>query len=76
MYDFTREEIGLERIRERIKKMSDDQLTVYGRSAAWMAEHSSRTTWKVQLAETRAECQRRFKKSANGQPGVDNESNS
>ena len=76
MYDFTREEIDLERMRDRIKMMTDDQLVAYGQSAAWMAEHSSGTTWKVRLEEARAEWLRRFKKSLEGQPGVDNDANS
>jgi hypothetical protein len=62
MYDFTREDINLEAIRERIKKMTDDQLLGYGRSAAWMAERNDRETWKVQLAEARAEWRRRHPK--------------
>jgi len=67
MYGFTRENINLDTIRERIAKMTDDQLLAYGKSAASMAERSDRETWKVQLAEARAEWRRRFKKSLNGQ---------
>ena len=42
MYDFTREDINLSAIRERIAKMSDEQLERYGKSAASMASHSDR----------------------------------
>ena len=40
MYNLTREDIDLEAIRARIAGMSDSELLRYGRSAAWMAEHS------------------------------------
>ena len=69
MYRFTSAVIDLDAIRERIKKMNDDRLLAYGRSAAWMVERSGGETWKVQLAEARAEWRRRFKKPSNGQPG-------
>ena len=59
MYGFTRENIDLEAIRERIAQMSDEALERYGRSAAWLAENDNRETWKVQLAEARAEWRRR-----------------
>ena len=39
MYGFTRENIDLEAIRERIAQMSDEALERYGRSAAWLAEN-------------------------------------
>jgi hypothetical protein len=39
--------------------MSDDQLRKYGEAAAWMAAHSTRETWRVQLEEARAEWRRR-----------------
>jgi len=58
MYDFTREDIDLAKIRERIKKTNDDQLLAYGRSAAWMTEHNDCETWKGQLKEARAEWRR------------------
>jgi hypothetical protein len=48
---FTREGIDLEAIRAPIAGMSDSELLKYGQSAAWMAEHSDRATWRVQLAE-------------------------
>jgi hypothetical protein len=59
MYNFTREDIDLEAIRTRIARMSDSELLKYGQSAAWMAEHNDRTTWRVQLEEARAEWRRR-----------------
>jgi hypothetical protein len=49
MYNFTREDIDLETIRARIARMSDSALLKYGQSAAWMAEHNDRATWRVQL---------------------------
>jgi hypothetical protein len=39
--------------------MSDAELLKYGQSAAWMAEHNDRATWRVQLEEARAEWRRR-----------------
>jgi len=72
MYEFAYDNIDLFAIRERLKKMNDDQLLAYGRSAAWLPERSDLETWKVQLEEARAEWRRRFKKLSNGQPGVDN----
>ena len=47
MYNFTREDIDLEAIRARIAGMSDSELLKYGQSAAWMAEHNDRATWRV-----------------------------
>jgi hypothetical protein len=47
MYNFTREDIDLEAIRARIARMSDRELVRYGQSAAWMAEHNDRATWRV-----------------------------
>jgi hypothetical protein len=35
--------------------MSDSELLKYGQSAAWMAGHNDRATWRVQLEEARAE---------------------
>jgi len=72
VYDFTREEIILDAIRERLAKMTDLKLEAYRQAAAWMAEHSTRKTWKVQLEEARAEWRRRFEKPSEGQPGVSN----
>jgi len=60
VYNFAYDGIDLERIRERIKRMDDAALEHYGCAAALMAEHSSGTTWKVQLEEARAECRRRY----------------
>ena len=59
MYNLTREDIDLEAIRARIAQMTDAELVKYGQSAAWMAEHNYRTTWRVQLEEARAEWRRR-----------------
>ena len=59
MYSFTRTDIDLERSRGRIARMSDDQLRKYGEATAWMAAHSTRETWRVQLEEARAEWGRR-----------------
>jgi hypothetical protein len=39
--------------------MSDAELVKYGQSAAWMAEHNDRETWRVELEEARAEWRRR-----------------
>jgi hypothetical protein len=39
--------------------MSDRELLKYGQSAAWMAAHNDRATWRVQLEEARAEWRRR-----------------
>jgi hypothetical protein len=66
VYGFTRDTIDLERIRARIKKMTDEQLTAYGRSAASMVERSDRETWRVQLEEARAEWRRRRRSTAQG----------
>jgi hypothetical protein len=49
MYNFTREDIDVEAIRGRIARMTDGELKKYGESAAWMAEHNDRETWRVQL---------------------------
>jgi hypothetical protein len=38
--------------------MTDAELVKYGQSAAWMAEHNDRATWRVQLEEARAEWRR------------------
>jgi hypothetical protein len=51
MYNFTRKDIDLEAIRTRIAGMSDRELLKYGQSAAWMAGHNDRATWRVQLEE-------------------------
>jgi hypothetical protein len=59
MYNFTRDDIDLEAIRARIARMSDTELLKYGQSAAWMAAHNDRATWRVQLEEARAEWRRR-----------------
>ena len=59
MYNLTREDIDLEAIRARIAQMTDAELVKYGQSAAWMAEHNDRATWRVQLEEARAEWRRR-----------------
>ena len=56
MYNLTREDIDLEAIRARIAQMTDAELVKYGQSAAWMAEHNDRATWRVQLEEAGAEC--------------------
>jgi hypothetical protein len=63
MHEFTREDVDLEAIRERLRKMTDDQLTRYGKSAAYMADPVAqrgqvRETYRVQLAEARAEWRR------------------
>jgi hypothetical protein len=42
MYGFTREDINLEAIRERIARMTDQQLVAYGKSASFMAKRSVR----------------------------------
>jgi len=76
MYDFAYGGIDLFKIRERLKKMTDDQLMAYGRSAAWMAERNEGDVWHMQLKEPRAEWRRRFKKPSNDQPGVDNDAKS
>jgi hypothetical protein len=39
--------------------MSDGELMKYGQSAAWMAKHNDRATWRVQLEEARAEWRQR-----------------
>jgi len=59
MYNFAYDGIDLFKIRERLKKMTDDQSLAYGRSGAWLVQHGTRETWKVQLAEARAEWRRR-----------------
>jgi hypothetical protein len=64
MYNFTRENTNLQTIRKRIAEMSDHELKTYGHATAWMAEHSSRKTWKVQLEEARAEWRRRHRSTA------------
>ncbi len=57
-------ELNLTAIRARLRKMSDAQLAKYGRDAAYMASPAAsygppRATWLLQLAEARAEWQRR-----------------
>lgn len=59
MYRFTRTDIDLEAIRDRLRKMDDEELLRYGKAAASMASSSSRETWTVQLREARAEWRRR-----------------
>jgi len=63
MYNFTREDIDIEAIRERTRKMRDDDLLEHGKAAAFMASRDSRETWKMQLAEARAEWRRRHPKA-------------
>ena len=63
MYDFTREDIDLEAIRQRIAKMSDEQLVRTGRAAAAMIERgNTRETWRIQMEEARKEWKRRHPK--------------
>jgi hypothetical protein len=69
MYSFTREDIDLEAIPARIARMSDDHLRKYGEDAAWMAAHSARETWRVQLEEARAEWRRRHSAEPAGETG-------
>jgi hypothetical protein len=59
VYEFTRDDIDLKAIRQRIARMSDEQPERYDRAAASMAARSPRATWKVQLEEARAEWRRR-----------------
>jgi hypothetical protein len=59
----------LERIRARIRKMSDRELRQYGRAAADMADprknHGNpNPSFQIQLDEARAEWRRRHRKSA------------
>jgi hypothetical protein len=63
MYKFTREDTDVEDLRRRLAKMTDEELLQYGKSAAFMAGRSSRETWKIQLAECRAEWRRRHPKT-------------
>jgi hypothetical protein len=51
--------MGGRRRRKRLRRMSDTELLKYGQSAAWIAEHNDRATWRVQLEEARAEWRRR-----------------
>jgi hypothetical protein len=69
MYNFTREDIDLEAIRGRIARMSDQELRKYGEAAAWMAAHSTRETWRVQLEEARAKWRRRHRPQPAGETG-------
>jgi hypothetical protein len=69
MYSFTRTDIDLEAIRARIARKSDAELRKYGEAAAWMAAHSTRETWRVQLAEARAEWRRRHRLLTAGETG-------
>jgi hypothetical protein len=59
-------DMDLDAIRQRIGSMSDDELRAYGEASAWMAAHSERAMWRVQLEEARAEWQRR---QQSAQPG-------
>lgn len=57
-------ELDLPAVRASMRKMNDAQLAKYGRAAAYMASPAAsygpvRTTYVVQLAEARAEWQRR-----------------
>ena len=69
MYSFTREHMELDAIRQRIASMSDDELRAYGEASAWMAAHSERATWRVQLEEARAEWRRRQGAQPGGETG-------
>jgi hypothetical protein len=56
-------------IRSRLRKMSDAELSSYGRSAAYMASPAAaygtpRATWAEQLAEAREEWRKRQTKNA------------
>jgi hypothetical protein len=64
VHEFTGESIDVERIRRRIAGLTDDQLLRYGRDAAFLAGNSDRLTWRVQLAEARAEWRRRHPRAA------------
>jgi hypothetical protein len=67
MHRFTREDIDVEAIRQRLRGMSDEELLRHGRAAAWMADPVAqrghvRKTYRVQVAEARAEWRRRHPK--------------
>ena len=60
------EQVDLEAIRERLRKMTDRELLEYGRAGAYMVSPQAsygptRPTFIIQLAETRAEWKRRKK---------------
>jgi hypothetical protein len=75
MHRFTREDIDVEAIRQRLRGMSDEKLREYGRAAAWMVDPAAqrgqvRDTYRVQLAEARAEWRRRSMLEDSGRTGA------
>ena len=71
MYDFANNDIvpNLKALRERLAKMTDDQLQRFGRSAFYMCDPEGklgqppRENFVMQLSECHAEWRRRYAKS-------------
>ena len=65
MYRFARdEEIDLDELRSRLRKMTDQDLLRFGKAARFMCrDKSPRQVFVIQLEEARAEWRRRHPKS-------------
>jgi hypothetical protein len=65
MYRFARdEEIDLDELRTRLRKMTDEDLLRFGKAARFMCrDKSPREVFLVQLEEARAEWRRRHPKN-------------
>jgi hypothetical protein len=63
---FESEETQLQKLRERLRQMSDDESIKFGRSVRSLSEPRVSVTpdpWKAQLEEARAEWRRRHSKN-------------
>ena len=59
---FETDEVQLQKLRERLRGMSDDELINFGKEVRALSEPRVSVTpdpWKAQLEEARAECRRR-----------------
>jgi hypothetical protein len=65
MYRFARDEIDLDDLRARLRRMSDEELLAFGKSARYMCTRGAnlgkppREPFVIQLRETRDEWRRR-----------------
>ena len=62
---FESEEVQLQKLRERLRKMSDEELIKFGKDVRKLSEPRVSVTpdpWKAQLEEARAEWRRRHPK--------------
>ena len=63
---FESEEVELQKLRERLRLMSDEELVKFGKQVRSLSEPRASVTpdsWKAQLQEARAEWRRRHPKA-------------